>query len=597
MGKENFIIAAGGTGAMCARAFIYMAAAGCANNDDTYHILLVDKDKQSDAVTACENLLTDYQAMRIQMGRKDGTNTFPEVKVHKWNFTDEIVEEYHKQTKKPASDLNNLTLRQLLNPDYDPTMTQILNTMYTPEELDTNLEKGFYGHPNIGSPVFDYVQTRFLADQVIMADGTTVRENTFMQELRRVMTTGKAHVYLMGSLFGGTGATVIPNMVLALRSIKSNDPIPKDIGMTNLILGGSVIMPYFKLPVCPADSVEALSTVSPADMKFEGQTKDALMYYHESNLLDNVMNLTLLGTSHLDVTSELFARGGVQSQHFHVVIMLAAVAANRFFANKLGSMASAVNVSPAAPVIPRRELLVWKALSENGGVFETLTYDELDLTEEAKKLNQFLRFSVVVGVYMRLLFDQSADDVKHFAEVLGTCKQMGLDSKPSNQDIHKYYKEPVNQTAGLCKGFIKFLYDVALSGYDWSGYHVKTKKKSDDAEGMYVYSTTEAVTPVAPALFHTRWVDLGNLSELKELQELQDYKMLLEICQNKTLNSICSHPVIGRENGVIETAYDQHIAKVYLDALERLGLVKILFSVKNKNASFCQIYDEIRKKV
>ena len=39
---ERFIIAAGGTGAMCARAFIYMAAAGCANNDDRYHILLMD---------------------------------------------------------------------------------------------------------------------------------------------------------------------------------------------------------------------------------------------------------------------------------------------------------------------------------------------------------------------------------------------------------------------------------------------------------------------------------------------------------------------------------------------------------------------------
>ena len=61
---DKFLIAAGGTGAMCARAFIYMAAAGCADHNDTYHILLVDKDRQSDAVTACENLLEDYKAMR-----------------------------------------------------------------------------------------------------------------------------------------------------------------------------------------------------------------------------------------------------------------------------------------------------------------------------------------------------------------------------------------------------------------------------------------------------------------------------------------------------------------------------------------------------
>lgn len=35
--------------------------------------------------------------------------------------------------------------------------------MYAPQELDTDLEKGFYGHPNIGAAVFDYVQERFLA--------------------------------------------------------------------------------------------------------------------------------------------------------------------------------------------------------------------------------------------------------------------------------------------------------------------------------------------------------------------------------------------------------------------------------------------------
>lgn len=592
MGKENFLIAAGGTGAMCARAFIYMAAAGCADHDDTYHILLVDKDKQSDAVTACENLLTDYQAMRIQMGRKDGTNTFPEVKVHKWNFTDEIVAEYHKQTGKPAGDLSDLTLKKLLNPQYDPSMDQILKTMYTDEELNTNLEKGFYGHPNIGSPVFDYVQERFLADQVEMADGT-IRDNTFMQELRRVMTTGKAHVYLLGSLFGGTGATVIPNVVLALRSIKSNDPMPKDIGMTNLILGGSVIMPYFKLPVCPSDSVESIAHVTPADTKFEGQTRDALKYYHESNLLENVMNLTLLGTSHLDVTSELFARGGVQTQHFHIVILLAAAAANRFFADKLGSMATAVNVGAAAPVIPQKELLVWKGLAQNGGAYSTLTFDELDLTEEAKKMNQFLRFSVVVGVYMRLLFDQSAEEVKYFNEVLGTCRQMGLGNKPDKEDVEKYYKAPVNQTVGICKGFIQFLYDVALSGYDWSGYHNKTKKK--DAGGLYAYGVTEVVNPIAPSQFHTRWVDFANLTELRELLESKE---LLAIAQSKTLNDICSYQMVDEGRAaVVEAAYGEHIAKVYEEALKSLGLGKKLFGGLKKDVWFCQIYEEIRNRV
>ena len=75
--NDNYIIAAGGTGAMCARAFIYMAAAGCAQDHGVYHVLLIDKDKESDAVTACEDLLRDYDAMRTQLGEKPDTSTFP----------------------------------------------------------------------------------------------------------------------------------------------------------------------------------------------------------------------------------------------------------------------------------------------------------------------------------------------------------------------------------------------------------------------------------------------------------------------------------------------------------------------------------------
>lgn len=602
---DNYIIAAGGTGAMCARAFIYMAAAGCANNGDTYHILLMDKDKQSDAMTACENLLKDYEAMREQMGLKPGTYTFPAIKVHRWNFTDEIVDEHVKQTGISADNLKSLTLNKLLNPKSDAQMGQILSTMYTDEELNTDLEKGFYGHPNIGAPVFSYVRERFLAQKVTRADGT-VQENTFMIDLHNTLSKGKAYVYLLGSLFGGTGATVIPNVVLALRTITDGK---KNLGETNLVLGGSVVMPYFKLPVCPADSVEKLAKVVPADTKFAGQTRDALSYYHESGLLSNMMNLTLLGSSKLDVTSELFARGGVQSQHFHIVILLAAVAANRFFRDELGNMRTATDVPAADPVKPLGELLVWKASPENGGVYNSLTASELDLSEESKTLNQFLRFSVVVGYYMRLRFEQDPSKMKDWNEVLGTCRQIrdekGMPLNPkkiTKEQITKYYQEPVEKAGSICKGFIQFLYDVALTGYDWSGYHVKAKTPADNKNGdvgdsaYFTYEVTDAVVPTAAADFGTRWVDLANLSNLKDLLEATK---LDSITSQKTLNGICSFSVLdeGRAN-VIEENYPEHIARVYEEALHKLGLEKnIIGKMKRDDVWFCEIYDTIRQLV
>lgn len=599
---DNFIIAAGGTGAMCARAFIYMAAAGCANNSDTYHILLMDKDKQSDAVTACENLLTDYEAMRKQMGLKPGTFTFPKIKVHKWNFTEELIDEYVKQTGNPAATLHTLTLNKLLNPKNDPQMKLILSTMYTTEELDTDLAKGFYGHPNIGAPVFSYVQERFLASTVINAKGNP-QNNSFMIDLNAALAKGKAYVYLMGSLFGGTGATVIPNVVLALRSLK--DASGKPVGKTNLVLGGSVVMPYFKLPICPDDSIEKLSSIAPADTKFAGQTRDALSYYHETNLLSNMMNLLLLGTSHLDVTSELYARGGVQNQHFHIVVLLAAAAANRFFADTLGAMHAATNVPAGTPIDPLGELLVWKAAPDGDGIYSSLSAGELDLTNEFEKLSQFLRFSVVVGYYMRLRFAQDPNGMKKWNEILGTCKQMkDADGHPLNpkfltvQDIENYYQEPVANAGAICKGFIQFLYDVALSGFDWSGYHKKNKVPAKTSEGRqyYEYNVTNTVEPTAVANFGSRWVDFANLSHLKDLLEAT---ALDDIISQKTLNGICSYAMLnGGRPDVIEAGYPDHIAGVYEATLKAIGLEKtILGKIKRDDVWFCEIYDGLRKHV
>lgn len=591
-----FMIAAGGTGAMCAKAFLFLAAAGCVDKSSKYHILLMDKDQHSDAVTDCENLLDKYEKMRQQMLGKTDVYTFPEVELHKWNFTDEIVDTFCQKTKLAAATLTQMTLRKLLNPTGDDKMARILSTMYTDKELDTDLEKGFYGNPNIGAPVFDYVQERFLSDKVTRNDGSEW-QNTFMTELRNALYTGKTYVYLMGSLFGGTGATVIPNVVLALRSLK--DSKGKAVGMENLVLGASVIMPYFKLPNCEEDSVERLAKVMPVDGKFAGQTRDALAYYDSSGLLSNMMNLLLLGSSCLDVTSELYARGGQQRQHSHIVILLAAVAASRFFSNNLGSMKDAVN---ATPITPRGELLVWKGNPDDDGKHQTLSSRELGITDEYGELMRFLRFSVLVGYYMRLRFSQDAAGMMTWNEVLGTCRQKrdGRDNpldpkKLKEKDIVEHYQMPVKDAGEICKAFIQFMYDVALSGYDWSGYHEKTKQETGD--GYYQYETTEKVKADVTNHFSERWVDLANLMELKNLLEATCLKA--EITDRKTLNQICSFDMLdeGRAGQRVEK-YPDHIGQVYEAALKKLGLQKTLLSkMKREDVHFCELYDALYKLV
>lgn len=591
---DKYLIAAGGTGALCASAFIHMAAAGCAEQNTVYHVLLIDKDKQSDAMTSCQNLLSNYNDLRRQMGKKADTLTFPEIRIHTWNFTDEILDEYQKQTGKSLSNLDNLTLQELLNSGKDPTVQQLLDTMYSPEELATNLEKGFYGHPNIGAPVFDYVRDRFLAPSVDRANGTKAN-NTFMQSLIATLQKDKAYVYLLGSLFGGTGATVIPNVVLALRTLKN--------GTINLVLGAAVLMPYFRLPVCPSDSVEAVAKVSPSDSKFEKQTKEALYYYEESDLLGKMMNLMLIGTAELDVTSEMYARGGSQTQHFHMVHMLAATSANRFFANQLGKMKG--NITENVPTSPLGELLVWKIDPQTNGGFKTLTRSELGLTDEHDKMMHFLRFSVVVAYYMALKFSQKCEIVKNSVEVLGTYKQLSdANGNPLNLKwdqvgdsiISDYYQVPVEKAGAICRDFITFLRDIALSGYDWSKYREMVKtSESQEVNGKTYYRYEQgSVNPQAAAGFMSRWVDLANLGGLEML--LQDATPQ-RVVDSITLNELCSFNMADSQRApYTETKYPKNIGIVYTDkTLHDLGLYTHWGRIKNDRVDFSQIYDQLYK--
>lgn len=609
---KKYIIAAGGTGAMCARSFIYMAAAGCVDQNDEFHILLVDKDKESDAVTACENLLSDYCDMRDQLTQKPDNYCFPKITLHKWNFTSNIVDEYQKQTGKPAVNLDNLTLNKLLNPDGDAMTAQLLSTMYSTEELNTDLNKGFYGHPNIGAPVFDYVRDRFLAETITDARGVQYK-NSFMESLNATLKNGMAHVYLMGSLFGGTGATVIPNVVLALRTLR-NPTLPSDeYGKTRLILGGSVIMPYFRLPGCPADSKEALAKVTPVDTKFADQTREALSYYHETKLLDNMMNLLLVGTTDLDVTSEVFARGGKQTQHFHMVLLLAATGACRFFRNGLGDMASSISPEIDKPlatqlVKPLGELLLWKAAPNdptNAGIYQTLTPPELDLSEEYKNMTAFLRFCVVVGFFMRLKFDAPARELRLLPEVKCTAATMMHNGQLlhhktiTDNQIEVLYKEPVAKAGAICRGFIQFFYDIALSGYDWSKYRLMIRDDTsgvpEDGNVYYTYNQG-GVDPNAAAGFNERWMDFANLTALKDLLEAQS---LDSVVRNMTLNNIQSFEMMDKAQGrppYIEAGFPNSIATVYeTRTLNELHMLRTLFGKQRMDVHFCEIYDELHR--
>lgn len=612
---NRFVIAAGGTGSMCVRSMIFLLASGCGNPADSYHVLLVDKDKDSDALTACQNLVKDYNQLRARLTGVQSL-IMPSIELSNWDFTSEICAEYELRTGKSAKNLLHMTLSSILNPNGDESIDAMLQTFYTRDELNVDLDKGFYGHPNIGAAVFAYVQERFLAPMTKDAAGNN-RPNQFMADLRSEFSRGTAHVYLYGSVFGGTGASVIPNIVEALRSIHGDAP-GTDYGKTKLVLGGSLLMPYFRLPQCQPDSVENVK-VRPKDTLFAEQTREALRFYEESNMVKHMTNLTLVGTKMLDETSEIYARGADQHQHFHIALQAAAAAGCRFFNNALQGMDTLVAAD--GTVTPQGNLLMWKISPEvdpaGQAKYQTLSANELGMNDEFVKLNQFLRYSIVVAYYMDAQFDIEPKALAKEAVVGGTVLQMrdennrpltlqatkkiiGTEFIPTEEDVEKYYKAPVKLATSFCRAFLEYYFDIAMSGYAWSGYHEKTKQAVDlNGHTYYKYGVSDTIAEDAmdAAKLARRWCDFVDLTALQSVLTAATTE---DVVKTMTLSTIMSFDYMDSDpkdsasrNPFVLNGFNGNIGEIYKDALEKLGLTRSFGNLKRTDANFAEVFDKL----
>lgn len=110
---NQYLIGAGGTGAMCIRAYLCTLAAMQAFEKDNInykvYIRMVDMDDQSDAALKCKELYEAYRNLREQ------SNALPEVIFESWDFTQAVK----NAAKEHGADIRNdqsVTLTKLFTP-------------------------------------------------------------------------------------------------------------------------------------------------------------------------------------------------------------------------------------------------------------------------------------------------------------------------------------------------------------------------------------------------------------------------------------------------------------------------------------------------
>jgi len=301
---SNYLISIGGTGAKCVESFVHLCAAGL--GPDKLHILMIDADEANGNLDRTNSLIENYNACR-ESANPDKSRI----------FTTELVSAAgeNKRIWSPLHDINEnqQTLNHYLGyAELSDNQRKLCRMMYSDKELNEKLSGGFRGHPNIGAAVVARLKDEFEREPILsMIDAI----NT---DLGAAGETVK--VFIVSSIFGGTGAAGFPIVARLLRE-RFHDK-------SNLYIGGALLLPYFAFPVPSAEG----DRIYARPENFLVNTKAALFHYGEMGPeIKSYDSIYILGENRLARLEKHIPSGRDQKNPSHNIELLAALSAKDFY--------------------------------------------------------------------------------------------------------------------------------------------------------------------------------------------------------------------------------------------------------------------------
>lgn len=258
-----FLFCIGGTGARVMRSLVMLLASGVKVDVEKIVPIIIDVDSKNEDTARAIKALELYKLIR---GRVYASKNVPS---DGFFITDmsplgaEAVEDSNITNIKTAFQLEfgNITKTfynylevARMNDNTQTLLRALLDD--SPEEdrsteLNLNLTVGFKGNPNIGSVIFNEL----------------VETDEYKYFARAFNPNDK--IFIVSSIFGGTGSAGFPQLVKNLRRNTGN----LNDALQRAKIGATVVMPYFTVEDNKASAVDARN--------FMSKTKAALSYYEK----------------------------------------------------------------------------------------------------------------------------------------------------------------------------------------------------------------------------------------------------------------------------------------------------------------------------
>jgi hypothetical protein len=321
------LICAGGSGTRVLEAVLHLCAAGL--GPDKLRLLVIDPDAANGNGTRAKATLNKYSECRKTLrpeGKELGGLPFFRTSLDLLESEDQGEAGLKVWSpvgpNKRFSDVLNYALLQ-------DTEKDVVHLFFTDDELRMRTDVGFRGHPSIGAATLSllplYRQQR--------------PWNRLAEEIRiEVSETEGSKVIIVGSVFGGTGASAIHPLVRFLRRIPETNKERLKIGVVALV-------PYFQFKSTAFVSAETSQHAGATELAAKSEyfalaTRAAVHFYqHLRENRDWEFDAMYWLGDDSPIEVSFHAGGPNQDNPAHFVDLLAGIACLDFFAGDLASEA------------------------------------------------------------------------------------------------------------------------------------------------------------------------------------------------------------------------------------------------------------------
>lgn len=294
--SKIYIFGVGGTGSRVLKSLTMLLSAGVKINADEIVPVIIDPDHAAADLTRTVKLLRDYGRVYDKISHSnDSKNRFFQTKINLDILPSVTLPLEHTLDV----DFKEYIGLQEMNDEsgrHDANFA-LASILFSEKNLNTKMDVGFKGNPNVGSVVLNQISNLYEFENLV---------TTFKQDDK---------VFIISSIFGGTGAAGFPLLMKNLRAIKQD--IAGNNYAKNTVIGAVTVLPYFGVAPDP----EKLSEIDSST--FISKTKAALSYYDRNMTEANAIYYIADNISKQYINSE---GGSTQRNDAHFVELAAALA-------------------------------------------------------------------------------------------------------------------------------------------------------------------------------------------------------------------------------------------------------------------------------